>query len=72
MRIGQTRHEDLAGEIDCARSVKFLGAFVRSNENDPIFANGDRFGMRLFFVNGVNISVNQKKIDIVVGARGQI
>jgi hypothetical protein len=69
MRIGQAGNNRMFVEVDRARRVKFLGVFIGADKNDAIFANRDRFSARLFFVNGVNVSVDQQKIDILGCAR---
>jgi len=65
MGIGQTRDNRFAAEINCSRGVKFLRVFIGTDENDAVLLDRDRFGMRLFFINRVNISVNQQKIDFL-------
>ncbi|MDP9185895.1 MAG: hypothetical protein M3O72_00880 [Verrucomicrobiota bacterium] len=47
--------------------MKSFHFFVRANKNDPVFLDRDCFGVRQFFVNGVNISVKEEKIDILGG-----
>ena len=58
-------------EIDRAFGAKFFSRFLRANKNDPVFFDRDRLGMRFFFVERVNVSVGQEKIDILGRAHRQ-
>jgi len=72
VRVGQAGEQRSTGEINSASSVKFLRLIVRTDENVSIFFDRDCFGLRSFFVNRVNISVNEQKIDIIRSADGQV
>ena len=45
--------------------MKSPGVLVRAHEYDAILSDRDRFGPRRLFVNGVNISVEKKQVDIL-------
>jgi hypothetical protein len=62
MRIRQTGHHCFAGKIDNFFGSKFFRLVIRANENNVITINRDCFGVRLFFVNGVNVTVNENGI----------
>ena len=64
MRIGKARHDGLTAEIDNLLCVKFLCVGVRSDEGDAPILHRDRLGVRIFFVNGVNISILEEKIRL--------
>ena len=73
MRISEPGDHRAAVKIDCACSVKFSCVIVRTNEENPPAFDQDRLGLRLFFVNGVNISVEKQKVRIVIrGVRREI
>ena len=48
VRVGQSRHDRLALEIDRARGGAgiFLRLFVRADEDDAVAFDSDRFGLR--------------------------
>ena len=67
MRIGQAGHNSFSGKIDHARFVvgEFLRVCIRADKDDPIFFDRDGSGVRLTLVNGIDVSVNENKIDNV-------
>jgi len=65
MGIGQAGNDGVTMQIDRSRGVKSPGVLVRAHEYDAILSDRDRFGPRRLFVNGVNISVEKKQVDIL-------
>jgi hypothetical protein len=61
MRISETGGNSFARQINDARFVasELFGIRICANENDAIALGRDCLGERLFFVNGVDISVNE-------------
>ena len=59
MRISQAGNNRFAGKINRARSMKVLRVGVRTDKNDALVFHRDGFGVRLLFINGVNISVKK-------------
>ena len=64
VRIGQPGHDGVLMKIDNARGVKLCRLFIGSDKNDAVAFYRDRFGVRLFVIDGVNVPVFQNKIDI--------
>jgi len=65
MGIGQAGNDGVTTQIDSSRGVKFPGIVVRAHEHDAILSDRNRLGLRRFFVNRVNISVEKKQVDIL-------
>jgi hypothetical protein len=61
MRISETGRNSLARQINDARFVasEFFGIGISANENYAIALYRDCVSVRLLFVNGVDISVNE-------------
>ena len=62
-----------AMKIDNARHLAFIffRIRIRANENNAIAFYRDCLGMRLFFVDGINIAVDQDQIGNLCGRRGR-
>jgi hypothetical protein len=62
VRVGESGNHRLSTKVDHSRfrSAIGLGFGVRAGENDQPVANGDRFGARLRFVDGIDIAVQQQ------------
>ena len=67
MRIGQAGYNSFSGKIDNVRFVvgEFLRVCVRADKDNSIFFDRDGLGARLMLVDGVDVSVNENKIDNV-------
>src|SRR6266699_1551987 len=61
MRISEARRNGFTREVNDPRFIapEFFGVRICSNENDAIAMNRDCFGVRLLFVTGVNVAVNE-------------
>src|SRR4029077_18535455 len=61
MRVGQTGHDRFASEIGRARGRTgiFLRGVGRADEKNAVAFDGNRFGLRLSVVYGVNVAIEK-------------
>ena len=51
-------------EVDHTRRMEVPGIVIGADEKNATGFDGDGLGARLFFVNGVNISIEKEKIRL--------